>query len=329
LNATIGGMKSIALDVANNVLYIADDTYRKIRLLNLVTNIVTTFAGNGTNMNGGDGGPAASAAFKSVYSIALDSTNRKLYVADNNAYVVRVIDLTTNIITTIAGTGVSGNSGDGGDAKLAMFRTVSGLAVDPTTNSLYITDSTNSRVRKVALNTRQISAFVGTGTLTNTGDGGLATDATIKNPTSVAVDTANNLVYIAASGVIRVVNRSNGQINLAAGTTTSGYNGDGIATNTKLSTVFGNIVIDAVNNQVIFGDSSNARVRVIASGNVTTIVGVSYYGDGGPALYAQLNTPTGMALGTNNMLYVSDNNNNVIRAINRTTNIITTIAGKI
>jgi hypothetical protein len=327
LNATIGIVTCIALDVANNVLYIADNSYKKIRSLNLVTNIVTTFAGNGTSMYGGDDGPAASAAFKSVTSIALDSTNRKLYVADSNAYVVRVIDLTTNIITTIAGTGVSGYSGDSGDAKLAKFKSTSGLAVDPTTNSLYISDSTNSRVRKVALNnTRQISVFVGTGTATNTKDGGPAINATIKNPTSVAVDTANNLVYIAAGGVIRVVNRSDGKINLAAGTTTTGYNGDGNATNTKLSTI-GNIVIDAVHNQVIFSDS--ARVRIIASGNVTTIVGVSYYGDGGPALRAQLDNPLGMVLGTNNMLYVSDTNHNVVRAISRTTNVITTIAGKI
>jgi hypothetical protein len=325
LNATIGSVTSIALDVANNVLYIADNQFRKIRSLNLVTNIVTTFAGNGTNMYGGDGGPAARAAFNSLTSIALDSTNRKLYVADSNAYVVRVVDLTTNIITTIAGTGVYGYSGDGGDAKLAMFRSTAGLAVDPTTNSLYISDS--ARVRKVALNTRQISVFVGTGTPTNTKDGGLAINATIMTPTAIAVDTANNLVYIAAGGVIRVVNRSNGKINLAAGMTATGYNGDGNATNTKLSLSYGNIVIDAVSNQVVFGDS--ARIRVIASGNVTTIVGVSYYGDGGPALHAQLYSPSGMVLGTNNMLYFSDTNNNVIRAINRTTNVITTIAGKI
>jgi hypothetical protein len=321
----------IALDVANNVLYIADNTYRKIRSLNLVTNIVTTFAGNGTKAYGGDGGPVAIASFKAVSGISLDFTNRKLYVADTLAYVVRVIDLTTNIITTIAGTGVSGYSGDGGAAKFATFKSVSCVTVDPTTNSLYICDSSNFRVRKVALNdTRQIAIIVGTGTASNDGDGDLAANADIKNPYSIAVDTANNLVYIAVNGIIRVVNTSDGMINRAAGATVTGYNGDGIATSTRLATL-GNMVIDAMSNQVIFVDSGNHLVRILASGNVTTIAGgatSSYYGDGGPALLAQFNSPYGMALGTNNILYVADTENCVIRAINRTTNIITTIAGK-
>jgi hypothetical protein len=287
LNSPFG----VAVDSGGN-LYIADTLNHRVRKVDASGNI-STVAGNGTDGYSGDGGAAASAQLNKPFGVAVDSGGN-LYIADTFNHRVRKVDASGNI-STVAGNGTAGYSGDGGAAASAPLNKPYGVAVDSGGN-LYIADTFNHRIRKVDAS-GNISTVAGTGTAGNPGEGEFATSANIKYPYGVAVDSGGNLFYVADDGSSRVRKvDASGKISTVAGNGTAGYSGDGgAAASAKLYLPYG-VAVDSGGNLYI-ADTLNHRVRKVdASGNINTVAGNGtggYSGDGGAAASAQLNLPYG------------------------------------
>ena len=176
-------------------VYISDQYNNKIRLVTKSTGIITTYAGTGTYGSIGDGGAAISAQFASPYGIALDSLY--VYIADTFNNRIRLVTKSTGIITTFAGTGIYGSSGDSGPATVAQLYGPQGIAVDNL--YVYIVDSGNNKIRLVTKSTGIITTLAGTGTAGMIGDGGAATNAQLSGPQGIAVDSSG-FVYITDTG---------------------------------------------------------------------------------------------------------------------------------
>lgn len=287
--------------------------------------LITTIAGDGTSGYSGDGKLATTAQLNKPWGLALDSNNN-LYVADSQNHRIRKID-TQGIITTVAGNGNAGYSGDGGPATAAKLNQPAGVALDHLGN-LYIADTHNQVLRKVSPK-GVITTIAGNNTPGYSGDGGPARVAQFHQPTQLAIDDADNL-YIADTNnhVIRKID-SHGIITTVAGNNTPGYSGDhGPATAAQLQHPQ-DVSLDQQGNLYI-ADSNNHLIRKIdLSGNITTVAGNNtqgYSGDGKIATVAQLDWPTSVAIARSNNLYLSDTHNYRIRQVN-TTSQITTVAG--
>ena len=315
--------RTVAVDGEGN-LYIADVGNQRIRKVD-ATGTITTVAGTGESGFSGDGGPASEAQLNEPRTVAVDGAGN-LYIGDQNNNRIRKVDA-TGTITTVAGTGESGFSGDGGPASEAQLRNPRGMVVDGAGN-LYIADIGNRRIRKVDA-TGTITTVAGTGESGFSGDGGPAGEAQLI-AIAVAVDGAGNL-YIADVGNhrIRKVDAA-GTITTVAGTGESGFSGDGgPASEAQVNFPWG-VVVDGAGNLFI-SDRSNHRIRKVdAAGTITTVAGTGesgFSGDGGPAGEAQLSFPYDVAVDGAGNLYISDLNNHRIRKVDAA-GTITTVAGK-
>ncbi|MBD2700854.1 hypothetical protein IC229_09405 [Spirosoma sp. BT702] len=327
LSAQLFDPAGLALDGIGN-LYIADQNGYRVRKVN-TSGIISTAAGTGVNGNGGysgDGGSGISAQLNTPGSMVV-AGDGNLYIADSRNNRIRKLNK-SGVITTVAGTGSGGYSGDGGLAIAAQLYSPTGLAVDGTGN-LYFSDVFNSRVRKV--NTAGIITTVAGGSGSGPGgDGGLATAAQLYYPAGLAVDGAGNL-YIADQGNYRIrkVDAATGIITTVAGTGTAGFGGDGGAATSAQLNDPADIAFDA-NGNLYIADQSNQRVRKInTSGVITTVAGngnYGYSGDGGLATSAQLWSPVGVAVDVTGNLYIAERLNHRVRKVN-TSNVITTAAG--
>ena len=294
------------------------------------SSFIYTVAGHENPGYGGDGSQATSADMNSPTSAVVDTAGN-LYIADTSNNVVRRVAAGTGVITTVAGTGTAGYTGDGGPATSAQLTSPWGLALDGAGN-LYIADTYNNRIRKVAAGSGIVSTYAGNGTLTYSGDNGPAMSAGISYPEGIAIDASGNL-YIAESGSqhIRKVASSTGTITTVAGNGQYGYTGDGgAAASAKLGGPTG-VAIDVAGNLYI-ADSNNNVVRKVTAGTgiITTVAGTGtagYTGDGGPATGAKLYRPFGVAVDTLGNLYIADSYNMVIRKLTTSNGTITTVAG--
>jgi uncharacterized protein (TIGR03437 family) len=305
-SAQLYGTVGVAVDQAGAV-YIADIGNHRIRKVS--NGVITTVAGSGGSGFGGDNGPATSAQFD-PYSVAVDSSGI-LYIADYiNRRVRKVSD---GVITTVAGSGTGGFSGDGGPATSARMYFPTGVAVDRDGN-LYIADSGAQRVRKVSKGV--ITTVAGNGATGSGGDNGPATTAQFNNPMGLAVDAAGNL-YIADWWNHRVRKVSGGVITTVAGNGTLGFSGDGgPATSAQLNYPYG-VAVDAAGNLYI-ADRENNRVRRVSGGVITTVAGNGtggFSGDGGPAASAELSYPEGVAVDSAGNVYIADTNNSRLRVL--------------
>ena len=310
VSASLWEPDGIAVDPFGN-LYIVDARHYRIRKVD-TNGIITTVAGNGISGYSGDGGPAVSASLKQPVGITVDQAGN-LYISDSANHSVRKVDA-AGIITTVAGNGQGGYSGDSGPAVSAALWAPYGVAVDPAGN-LYIADSQNYRIRKVDTN-GIITSVAGNGQGGYSGDGGPAVSAKFGLPIGITVDPAGNL-YIADSMFhrIRKVDTA-GIITTAAGNGLLGYGGDGgLAVSARLSSPYA-VTVDSVGNLYI-ADRGNNRIRKVdTTGIINTVAGNGqggYSGDRGPAVSARLNWPLGIAIDPARNLYISDKNNFRIR----------------
>lgn len=241
LNAGLSSPADITLDAAGNY-YIADQGNSSIRFVNAATGIISTFAGTGTSGFGGDDGPATSAMLASPVGVVFSPSGTTLYVSDSGNNRIRAISNGT--ITTIAGTGTAGFSGDGGLAVNAELNAPVGLRVDSAGN-IFFSDNGNNRVREIRALDQTIVTIAGNGIAGYSGDGGLATSAELNYPYFITFDGAGNLLIPDAyNSVIRQVTPS-GIITTIAGTAVTGDSGDGgPATAAQLGFPLGLVVDD-------------------------------------------------------------------------------------
>jgi len=262
--------QGLTVDASGN-LYIADTDSHRIRKIDVATGIITTVAGNGTAGDAGDGGQATAAELDSSQDMAVDATGN-IYISDWLNNKIRKVDATTGIITTIAGTGDSGFSGDGAAATAAKLKSPSGITVDAA-GTIYFSDRGNDRIRKIATD-GIITTVVGKGGFNAfSGDGGQATDAELNNPSGITIDNDGNLYIMDRNNHrIRKVT-TDGIINTIVGTgstgfSNGGFNGDDqLGTSTQLNKPT-DVVIDASNN-IIFADYDNQRIRKLAATTLT------------------------------------------------------------
>jgi trimeric autotransporter adhesin len=330
----------VAVDSKGNI-YIADTYDQKIRLIAAGQNNITTFAGNGiacTNspLGCGDGRAATSAEVHLPQAVFTDAAG-DLYIADTADHRIRYIAAGQSTITTVAGNGTQGFSGDGGAPTSAALDLPGGIFVDASGNML-ISDSGNGRVRQVTSGaTPAISTIAGGGT---GGDGGSPTQATLALPWDAAEDAAGNL-YIVDQGNNRIRKITNpgtptAVISTYAGNGSIGYSGDGgPATAAGLDAPSG-IAFDSSGNMYI-ADSNNLVIREVnaATGNISTVFGngqscyplTGQCGDTKGPLVSSFALPLNVALDSSNNVYVSDWQGHRIREWNITTGLVSTIAG--
>jgi sugar lactone lactonase YvrE len=307
---------AIVFDAAGN-LYFAETANHVIRKVDTTGNL-TTIAGTGTQGFSGDAGPATSATLDSPQGLALDTANN-LYIADTHNHRIRKLNLTTGTITTLAGTGAPGFSGDNAPATAAQLNLPTALALD-SANNLYLADTGNHRIRRIDATTATITTIAGTGTQGFSGDGGPATAATVDSPTGLALDAANNL-YLADTHNhrIRRIDTATGIITTIAGTGTPGFSGDTTTATTATLALPHGLTIDPAGN-LYLADTANHRIRRIAAatGIITTVAGdgtQTFSGDGAPAITASLDSPRNTALSPSTLLTLSDTGNQRIRQL--------------
>lgn len=309
----------MTVDPAGNV-YVADPTSNVVWSLQNRTGAAPTIVAGGGALAPAqaNGGPAVDAALDQPNAVALNAAGN-LYIAETGANLVRKVNLSTGIITTVAGTGVAGYSGDRGAAISATLHAPAGIAVNAA-GDLFIADTENSVIRRVNVLSGTIATVVGNGTSGYSGDGGDALQAELQNPQGVAVDPRGRL-YIADTGnsVVRTVDPVTGLITTVAGNGTAGFAGDGgAAVNAELNAPAA-VATDAAGNLYI-ADTGNARVRKLYSqtGVLVTLAGsalVGDEGDGGPANAAALSAPSGVAVDSLGQVLISDPGNDTVRRV--------------
>ena len=310
-SATLANPSAAAYDAGGN-LYLADAQNHVVREV-LKSGQITTIAGTGLEGYGGDNGVATSAYLDTPTGVAVDSSGN-LYIADSHNQRIRKVS--GGIITTIAGTGAAGYSGDGGAATAAQLSLPSAVTIDSNGN-LYIADTNNQRIRKIT--GTAITTIAGNGEESYAGDGTTATAAALDLPTGVAVDATGN-VYIADrhNQRVRMVTPA-GTISTIAGSGTAsfsgGFSGDGAAATAAMLAKPSGVSVDGAGN-IYIADTDNQRIRQVSGNTVATVAGGSqqgFGGDGGAAINANLNSPRGVASDPSGNLTIADTLNQRLR----------------
>lgn len=293
--------------------------------------IINLYAGDGTGAFSGDGGPVLTSQLRLPSDIYIDASGNK-YIADANNHCIRKVTGGGTISTVVGTGGTAGFAGDGGLATAARLNQPGAVCLDNAGN-MYIADATNHRIRKVDALTGIITTIAGNGTASTTGDGGLATAATINFPYGIAVDNNGDIYFSESSShVIRKITVSTGIISTYAGTiSTSGSSGDGGAATSARLNFPRDICFDGAYNLYI-ADRVNNKIRKVtaATGNISTIAGTGTAGssgDGGAATSARLRGPFGITIDATGNIFIADATNNKIRKVNGVTGVITTFAG--
>ena len=319
----------VAQDAAGNLFIVDGNGANRVVRIDAAMGTLTLVAGNGTAASTGDGGPAAQASLNRPTDVAVDAWG-DLFIAEFNGNRIRRVDGITGIITTVAGTGTAGFSGDGGPATSANLTAPMGVAVD-TSGNLFIADAGNYRIRRVDANTRNISTIAGNGTNAVTPDGQVAAGASIALPMTVSLDIAGNVVFGEyGSKSIRRISNYMGVLSTLAGNGSATYTGDGVGSAAAgIGLPGGKVYSDSVGN--MFFSDATGRIRRIdgATGIISTVAGngsgfqntMSAGGSGGgggpypcgltvednvPATTTTINGPVGVVLAPNGNLIFAD-----------------------
>jgi len=300
-------------------LYVCEIANHLIRRIDLKTGIGTIIVGNGTLGNSGDGGPATAAAMNEPYEVRFDSRGNLLTVDMKNA-VIRKVDMTTKVISTIAGTGVPGFSGDNGPATEAQLNQPHSITLDAQDN-LYVCDIANHRVRKIDAKTGIITTLIGGGRqkllpITLGFD-----DLKLSGPRSM--DVAGDQTFVLALREGNQIYRIDGgkhQLRLLAGTGKKGYSPLSTPGPEALLSGPKGIAVSS-NGDIYFADTESHTIRVIraANGDVETVVGDGKRGDGpdGDPLKCRLARPHGICVDAEGNIYIGDSENHRVWMVKR------------
>ena len=327
--AALNRPHDVCMDAANNI-YFTDQGNGVVRKVSAKNGIITTVAGGG--MSTADGIPATNAVLTPKY-MCIDGTGN-LYVVSSATNQIKRIDAVTNFITTIAGTGASGFSGDFGLSVTATFNGILGICIDHM-NNIYVVDSGNKRIRKISA-TGIVTTVAGTGTAGYTGDGGPAAAATINTPSAITVNPAGDVFFMdqsaAYTSVLRKISAATGFISTVAGIPTVG--GGPVFGSTFTTTWLGYVTglcMDGSGNFYCNEISCSCRkldVTTDSSYNVGGDFSVEAYADNLTSNIAYMNNPYGICVDATKSVYVADKFNNRIRKIIQLTHTPTFAYGK-
>ena len=290
--------------------------------------VISTVVGTGAQGYSGDGGPAAQALLNNPFDLAFDAAGN-LFFADTFNHCIRRVDARAGTISTIAGTGERGFSGDGGPATRATLNEPYGVVVDQA-GTVYFADRLNRRVRRVDA-AGIITTLAGDGLGKFSGDGGKADQAGLAEPNGLALDAAGENLFIAdvADHRVRVVELATGIISTFAGTGEAKHDGDGGPA--KQAGVFGaRAVALAPDGALYILERQGSSLRRVRDGVIETVAGTGargYAGDGDDARRAVFNAPKEMAVDAGGNVFIVDTENHAIRCIDGQTWVVAGIAG--
>lgn len=299
----------------DKALYMCEVGTHVVRRIDLTSGEMTTVAGSGRKGYAGDGGSATKAELNEPYEVRFDSHGNMIFVEMQN-HLVRKVDAETGVISTLAGTGVAGFSGDGGPAAAAQLNQPHSIALD-NDDRIYICDIRNHRIRVVDPATGLISTFAGTGERSATPDGAAVAGTPLNGPRALDFDGKHSLFLALREGnAIYRIDLQKQSLHHLAGTGKSGYTGDGgPGKNAQLSGPKG--VSLSSSGDLYFADTESHTIRVLrkSSGIVETVIGDGMAGDGpdGDPEKCRLNRPHGVFVSADNWLYVGDSNNHRVR----------------
>lgn len=299
----------------DGAIYFCDLDNQRIRRVDPKTRVVTTIAGNGQKGFAGDGGPALQASLNMPHEIQFDAAGN-LYIAERDNHVIRKVDAKSGIMSTVAGTGVAGFSGDGGPGPQAQLRQPHSVVFDRD-GTLLICDIGNQRIRRLHLDTGLIETWAGTGQAADTPDGAPVSGTPLRGPRTMAM-APNGDLYLAlreGNAIVRIDARSQ-TLHRIAGTGEQGYSGDGGPA--LAATLGGPKGLAYAPGQLFVADTENHAIRRIdlATGNITTVLGTGSRGDGPETspLACKLSRPHGL-LADAGVLYVTDSEAHRIRLL--------------
>jgi sugar lactone lactonase YvrE len=301
----------------DGALYFCDLDNQRIRRLDLRTRRTVTVAGNGQRAYAGDGGPATDAALNMPHEIQFDSAGH-FYIAERDNHVIRKVDARTRLISTFAGMGRPGFSGDGGPAAKAELRQPHSIAVDPGRRFLLVCDTGNHRIRRVEFATGVIDTFAGTGERLPTADGAPLKGTPLNGPRTMAFDAAGDLYLALREGnaIYRVDGKSS-TFRHVAGTGEQGYSGDGGPA--RLARLAGPKGLAWSRDSLYVVDTENHVIRAIdlKTGIIRTVLGTGHRGDGPEPnpLRCALARPHGVFVDSRDVLYVGDSEAHRIRTL--------------
>lgn len=291
---------------------------------------ISSIVGNGEQGYSGDGGPATLATMDNPFHVEFDPSYCCLYIADCFNYAIRRLDMQSGELTTFAGAGESGHTGDGGPATEAKIDEIYAIQVD-SNGDVYILQRFNPSIRKIEATTGVITTVAGDTTVGFGGDGGRAAQAQMREPNDCILDGKGGLLIADVQDQrIRRVDIASGVISTFAGTGEKEHTGDGgLASEAG---IFGAraICVDGKGNTYVCEREGNTLRRIDADGIITTVAGTGaqgYTGDGGPAVECEFNGPKAIRCDADGNVLIVDTENHAIRKYDAATGIISTVAG--
>jgi len=302
--------------VARGVLYFCDLDNQRIRTVDLRSRKTTSIAGSGRRGYTGDAGPAATASLNMPHEIQFDAA-RHLFIVERDNHAVRRVDARSGTISTIAGTGTAGFSGDGGPAARAQLRSPHSIAFAPD-GRLLICDVGNHRIRRVDMRSGIIETYAGTGERGPTPDGAAVHGTPLNGPRTLAFDERGNLyVALREGNAIYRIAMNTGTIHHIAGTGDSGYSGDNGPA--RVATFAGPKGLAYARGRLYVADTENHVIRRIdlRTGLITTVLGTGQRGDGPESdpLRCRLSRPHGVFADGSGRVYVGDSEAHRIRVL--------------